>query len=986
MIKSKSLKMLLCLAMCTLLSTAYLANAVNLRGVTAYGQGSAYSALDEEIKIYVSNNGLVKKTGGNTVDYTLPYVEGDVITVTAPEGVKYLEVKLDEYAESSIVYLLDGKVSFSVPTGKSALPYGSNAFKGSTHTITARVADVRGDEYRNVALNNADQFDDTNVYPHAIASTTNPNEAAYAPFNAIDGKDGTAWQGTAKSDAEFSVIFGRAVKIDKIEITLSDSFSRFTGAVLEFSDGSEMPVSLRDSGEAQTFSFNAKVTSWVRLKDLAATGKYVGISGFKAYGSDAAEGEQEMLTQEAILHLITKLNDKFINNNLTTIGADWATSTFSAGLIEAYYLTGDENYYDHLIRWANTFNWQMLNQNTNLSHNTNPDSYSCVATYIDLCNIDSAFDANFASAEALIEKIANNELGCDATGKPTQWWTWIDLFFMGMPVYTKMYLRTGDEKYLDKLWDFYNYEKNTLGLYAGDGMWYRDAITGDKNFSGAKYAASPNGKKIIWSRGNGWVFGGLAKILQDLPDDNPHREEFETMFKDMAAMLVQTQGDDGFWRQNLADPEHVTAPETSGTLFFLYGIAWGINNNLLDYDAYYPTLLKGFNGVNANAIHPDGFIGRIQDVAVGPDIKTYFGSNTTRSYSVGVMTLMLCELYKLEGGVQGDDLRPMLNKKMINAVAVKVGSPYAADGDKIVPLSLSDKSLTPVEYNGEVYVPVSFAKQKLGIGVAQNTVDINSASYMPLSDAASAAGKKLCVQGDVIVISHKENLFNADCEQKVINLLDTALTNGCYPARPERQQPRFDYGDNITAGVSGWPSADGYYYSSKDFRVIEFSSTPAGQREATVEFDVKLSKNGIINTMIGFGPGDALITRMGDCPVRLLLNPTGRVWEAYTSYRYPITNDLTYDFFGKNRADGSEYVKGETYRVKVVIDIIDRTYDAYVTDSYGETHRIALNYAFDTDSGADATKYPSNIGRIYIQDQSRSNADGSVAIGNVKAW
>ncbi len=45
----------------------------------------------------------------------------------------------------------------------------------------------------------------------------------------------------------------------------------------------------------------------------------------------------------------------------------------------------------------------------------------------------------------------------------------------------------------------------------------------------------PNGNRIFWSRGNGWVLGGLALILQDMPKNYKHRAFYETLFKDMAA-------------------------------------------------------------------------------------------------------------------------------------------------------------------------------------------------------------------------------------------------------------------------------------------------------------------------------------------------------------------------------------------------------------------------------------------------------------------
>ena len=49
--------------------------------------------------------------------------------------------------------------------------------------------------------------------------------------------------------------------------------------------------------------------------------------------------------------------------------------------------------------------------------------------------------------------------------------------------------------------------------------------------------SAPNGRKVFWSRGNGWVFAGLARILQDMPADYPDRPRYVTLFRDMAATV-----------------------------------------------------------------------------------------------------------------------------------------------------------------------------------------------------------------------------------------------------------------------------------------------------------------------------------------------------------------------------------------------------------------------------------------------------------------
>jgi len=46
-----------------------------------------------------------------------------------------------------------------------------------------------------------------------------------------------------------------------------------------------------------------------------------------------------------------------------------------------------------------------------------------------------------------------------------------------------------------------------------------------------------NVEKIFWGRGNGWVMGGLAKILKELPEQAYLREFYEKLFKESGLTL-----------------------------------------------------------------------------------------------------------------------------------------------------------------------------------------------------------------------------------------------------------------------------------------------------------------------------------------------------------------------------------------------------------------------------------------------------------------
>ena len=207
---------------------------------------------------------------------------------------------------------------------------------------------------------------------------------------------------------------------------------------------------------------------------------------------------------------------------------------------------------------------------------------------------------------------------------------------MAPPTLVRLYAATSDRKFLDYMNREFEWCQNTL--YSDeDKLFYRDA-----DFIGR---TSPSGKKIFWSRGNGWVLGGLAQILQFLPKDEPSRKSYENLYTAMAEKVASLQGEDGLWRVNLADPEHYKGGETSGSGFFTYAIAWGINNGLLDRDKYLPIAIKGWKGL-LTRVRPDGMVGYVQPVGSAPDS---FTKDTTHAYGVGAFLLAGSEIARALG-------------------------------------------------------------------------------------------------------------------------------------------------------------------------------------------------------------------------------------------------------------------------------------------------------------------------------------------------
>jgi rhamnogalacturonyl hydrolase YesR len=144
-----------------------------------------------------------------------------------------------------------------------------------------------------------------------------------------------------------------------------------------------------------------------------------------------------------------------------------------------------------------------------------------------------------------------------------------------------------------------------------------------------------NGEKIFWSRGNGWVMAGLVRVLATLPSDDPLRPHYIALLREMAQEVAAIQGNDGLWRPGLLDAGSYPLPEVSGSAFFIYAIAWGINHRMLDAETYLPVVEKAWSGTLTH-VYQDGRLGSIQPIGEAP--AEYKPSS---SYNFGVGAFLL---------------------------------------------------------------------------------------------------------------------------------------------------------------------------------------------------------------------------------------------------------------------------------------------------------------------------------------------------------
>jgi len=124
-------------------------------------------------------------------------------------------------------------------------------------------------------------------------------------------------------------------------------------------------------------------------------------------------------------------------------------------------------------------------------------------------------------------------------------------------------------------------------------------------------------KKVFWSRGNGWVMGGLVQVLERLPKNDAYYARYLNLYKKMAAKIATLQQADGLWRASLLDNQEFTNKETSGSAFFVFALAWGVNHHHLDKDTYMPVVRRGWEAL-ISAVQPSGKLTWVQQIGSEP--------------------------------------------------------------------------------------------------------------------------------------------------------------------------------------------------------------------------------------------------------------------------------------------------------------------------------------------------------------------------------
>jgi unsaturated rhamnogalacturonyl hydrolase len=375
---------------------------------------------------------------------------------------------------------------------------------------------------------------------------------------------------------------------------------------------------------------------FARIKTILCTGAVLGIvNGVHA----------QLPSKNKVLADITLANSYFMQKwpdagaavtvkGITRTSNLWTRAVYYEGLMAMYKIDPQKKYYDYAVDWGEKYQWSPRGEVST----RNADNQCCGQTYIDLYLIDKKPE-RIEKIKQSIDLMVNSEKQDD--------WNWVDALQMAMPVYARLGEIYNDNKYYEKMFAIYNYTKTVhggKGLYnTNDHLWWRD-----KDF--VPPYKEPNGADCYWSRGNGWVVAAMLRVLEVMPKNAPHRDEYLNVYKEMIEALVPLQRADGYWNVSLKDSTHFGGKELSGTALFTYGMAWGINHGILKKKTYLPIITKAWNAMSAECLHKDGMLGFVQGTGKEPKDGQPVGYDNVpdfEDYGLGCFLLAGSEVYEL---------------------------------------------------------------------------------------------------------------------------------------------------------------------------------------------------------------------------------------------------------------------------------------------------------------------------------------------------
>jgi unsaturated rhamnogalacturonyl hydrolase len=340
------------------------------------------------------------------------------------------------------------------------------------------------------------------------------------------------------------------------------------------------------------------------------------------------------VTPSSVLNIMQRVADWQLAHPVEERPTGWICSVGDIGMMAMAGISGDPKYRDAMLAKGETNGWQLPEYQGRKYHADDQCIGQVWTELYFLYRENGMIGPMRAKMDFILANPPADQSLEMRPGKAQENWSWCDALFMAPPAWMRLYAATDDERYMD--FAVSNFWRTTDFLYDKDAhLFFRDSTFFDKR--------EANGQKIFWSRGNGWVFAGIVRMLQFLPANSPDQPRFEQLFTDMANKILACQQPDGMWRSSLLDPQSYPMPEASGSALFTYGLAWGVNQGLLDRATFEPAILKAWMAL-VNCVDADGKLTHVQAAGAGP---ARFPEGSTEPYGSGVFLLVGSEVYRM---------------------------------------------------------------------------------------------------------------------------------------------------------------------------------------------------------------------------------------------------------------------------------------------------------------------------------------------------
>ena len=349
-----------------------------------------------------------------------------------------------------------------------------------------------------------------------------------------------------------------------------------------------------------------------------------------------------------VLSTMRKVADYALDNNITDRGnsstrkdtnCGWTHGTMLQGVMAAHRATSEEKYLDYALWWGEAQKYITCNFPKVLTEHAAANDMNCGQTYAEiyLTSIASGKGRN----DTYIAHIRDKVLQVLVDRPQIDDWWWDDAYFMAMGTFARIGSIANDNKFFDKCFALFNNSAVGRGLWSDeDHLFFRDQTYQNKT--------TPHGKHVFWGRGEGWTSGALARTMEYLPKSHSSYAVYASHLQMMAKTLKGVQSADGMWRASVLDPTDPNCPnpETTGTSGMTFGLAWGVNNGVLDKDEYGPMVIKAWNGLVKIAVQDSGRLGYCQPIGGGPNPSN---ATLTSDFCVGLFLLAAEQVAKMAG-------------------------------------------------------------------------------------------------------------------------------------------------------------------------------------------------------------------------------------------------------------------------------------------------------------------------------------------------